>query len=182
MELDIETKKVADSHRIRQSIINTIGDCKFRCIAFDLKLDKYRHNERLLKIIFGVTSIGTISAWFATNNYTVLWATILLAIEVLRVLEPIWNFKKRTEELNSKRLKLALLSVNLEKLYNNISYGFIDIATAIEEHKVLSSEQETILKFPDNMDVKISSKIKKQADVSVRLYLKKTYDIDVSLN
>lgn len=165
---------------IRQTVLNELANCKKRSVLIDLTLDRYKIIHRRINIILGVATIGSISAWLIKHNYDWLWAMILFLVEIIRQVEPFFDFKKITEELKSKRLKLGVLLTEYETLFNKLNYDLISISEAIELSQKLNKKQEEAQDFPNNIKVDFKKGHQVKADESVKLYLNKNYQITYS--
>lgn len=162
---------------IRQSVINGVADCKKRCVLIDLTLDKYKVKHRTINIVLGVASIGSISGWLVSHKFEWLWAIVLFFVEIIRQVEPFFDFKKVTEDLKSKRLTLAILLTEYESLFHKLNYNLITINDAIELNQKLNERQETAQDFPNNLKVNFDKRHSVRADELVKLYLQKNYSI-----
>lgn len=162
---------------IRQTVLNELANCKKRSVLIDLTVDKYKVKHRTINIILGIASIGSISGWLIQHNLDWMWALILFTVELIRQVEPFFDFKKVTEDLKSKRLTLGVLLTEYETLFNKLNYELITIGDAIELNQKLNERQEKAQDFPDNIKVNFKKEHQTKADEIVKLYLLKNYQI-----
>lgn len=167
---------------MRNQIWASLCNYKFKGYCIALLVQKLQKRDRSVNIFLALASSGSIAAWTIWNQYPIVWSAIICSSQVFTAIKPYVPYYKYVKELNAKCLRLDVINIEFEKLWYKIQYKKLDDDQAAElyfDYKKLATE---ILTFNDDTIFTVTKKIETLANYKMKIFLKSTYDTDISLN
>lgn len=157
-------------------------DMKFKSFIFGLLVTKYQRRDRNVNIFLALASSGSIAAWAVWKEYPLLWSSIIALSQVVMTIKPYFPYHKVIKELNSRCLKLNLLNIETERIWNKIQRGKLTDDNIEQYYYDYNKTYAELLNFPDDLVFVTSREIEAKAEDKLKNYLKSFYGIDNSLN
>src|SRR6056297_3155403 len=114
---------------IRNKIWYNLVNSKFKCYYIGFIIDKYQKRSTFINLFLAITSLSSVSAWAIWNVLPWLWAIIIAASNILIAIKPYLKYDKKIKELNEKLAILESIEIEYEKLFFELDYEKVDLAT-----------------------------------------------------
>jgi len=154
---------------------------KFKGFIFGLLVMKYQKLDRNVNIFLALASSGSIAAWAVWKDYPFLWSSIIAFSQVIMAIKPFFPYHKVTKELNSRCLKMELLNIEYERLWNKIQRGKLTDDNIEQYYFDFNKTYAEILSFPDDLVFETSIEIEAKANARMKNFLKTFYGINISI-
>jgi hypothetical protein len=82
--------------------------------------------ERIINIGLAIISTGSLGGFFLWDNAQILWATILVAAQVVTAIKPYLPYAKRSQEIENAIIELTIIYEEIEEKWNDIYSDKLD--------------------------------------------------------
>lgn len=162
---------------IKERIWATFCNMKFKGFILGMLVQKYQRLDRSINIFLALASSGSIAAWAIWKDFPLLWSSIIAISQVITTLKPFFPYYKVAKELNTRCLKMDLINIELERLWNKIQRGKLTEDILEQSYFDFGRSYAEILNFPDDLVFETSEKIKAEANIRMMNFLKTYYGI-----
>jgi hypothetical protein len=165
----------------KEQIWSNLKDTKYKSFILGFLIDKYQRKERRTNVFLVFTSSGSIAVWAVWDFLPLLWSGIIASSQLVTVMKPLFPFSKYIKEFNKKYIQSQSLVMEFEKLFYKIRNNLIDDAVAVEFFFDLRKQQNEIFNFSEETIIDVSEKIKYKANLKMKNYLKRNYQININV-
>lgn len=162
---------------IDDQIWTTLCNVKYNSYCLGFVVSRFQKWERNMNIFLAVTSSGSIAAWAIWTKMPMLWGTIIAASQVVNVIKPFLPYFKYVKELNAKNFQMEMLSIEFEKLWNEVYNKTISPKDKSDCYFKLKDQMVGLLRFGDDTIFEVDDTIKGKAEKQMDIYLKNNYSI-----
>ena len=162
---------------MRTQVWATLNDTKFKGYSLSLLVDQFQRLDRRINIFLAIASSGSIAAWAVWKEHPLVWSSIIAFSQVVTVVKPYFPYFKYVKELNAKCHKIAVLNIELERLWYKIQHKKLTEDLAEKEYYDLRRTIADALIFGDDVVFVVSRDIEKKANEKMRIYLKSHYGV-----
>lgn len=115
--------------------------------------------DRAIKIFMAVASSASIGAWVIWKDFSIIWASIIAASQVLAAISPHLPFKERLKSYSSMVHELEELFIQAESKWNEVAAGMFTEGETNKSRTNIRLQKQKILKknlassvIPENTD------------------------------
>lgn len=105
-----------------------------------------------------------------------LWGIIIACSQILNVIKPYIPYFKYIKELNSKSLRIEILNIDWEELWDKIYDEKMS-----ERYYELKRQMIEIFNFSDEIIFNVDDKLKLKANKQIKIFIKSNYGIDIEI-
>lgn len=163
---------------MRSKIWYKLLDTKFQAYYFEELVIHYQKKDRALNIFLALASIGSVASWAVSNNYELIWASIVAASSVVTVIKPYFPFHKYINEVSKTATQLQNLNLDLERLWYKSENNRLNQDEIFEEFMELKKRCLEILDFNADTIIADKPKLEKRADNLMKGYLRNNFNVD----
>ncbi|SHJ54133.1 hypothetical protein SAMN05444280_12242 [Tangfeifania diversioriginum] len=166
----------------KKRIFNTLLNYKFKYFVLNYISARFFKIDRNLNVFLAFAASGSVATWIIWEKLPILWAGIIVASQIVNVVKPFFPYSKYAKQINEKQNQLKGVLLNFEILWNKIQNNKVDDDKAMTDFFQLKKDIEKILTFPYDTVFSVNKNIKHKANLKMKYYLKRNYDIEVEVN
>ena len=117
---------------------------KYDLFYLESYLEKSVKTSRVIKILLAVFSSGSIAAWATWQNLAFIWGFVIAASQVFSAISSYFPYQKRIKEISNMKLELSHLYYQVEKDWNDIANGVINVTEVNDICYKYKEQWETI--------------------------------------
>jgi hypothetical protein len=153
---------------------------KYKAFQIDVLYTKYQKIDRNINIFLALTSSTSIAAWVFWKEFGILWGILIAISQVITVIKPYFPFHKYIKEFGTKSIKLEMLNLEYEKLWNSLQSNKINEQAAAKIELELRRQSLEICRFSDDVifDLKNQPGVTDRAKKMLSVFLKNNYNVD----
>jgi hypothetical protein len=157
---------------MRNRIWYELVEAKFNSEYLSIYVDQLRRSKKRVDIFLISTSLLSIVGWYKTGGYSEVWASVLLGVQVVRILRN-QIFITNEEIINLKSVLNFYINQthSLEELWYKLDNKKINEKTARLQFSKLREKEELMRRIEKYNKVPDKKKLNKLADIETRKYL-----------
>ena len=167
---------------IQQKVWVTLVNLKFKGFLVHLLVQKYQKLDRNINLFLAIASSSSVGAWAVWKTLPLVWASIIVASQVITVAKPYFPYYKYVKELNSKCLQIESLNLEFERLFNLIQRKKLLEDAGWEMYYDFKKQMNEILSFSDDTIIDAKQSVVQEANQKMKIFLESEYGITISIN
>ncbi|WP_339378235.1 hypothetical protein [Vibrio splendidus] len=143
----------------------------------ELEIENAVKIDRRLKVILAIASSTSIGGWAIWQSYSMIWATVIAASQVITAITPLLPYKTRIKQYSALLGELESLMVHAEFKWNSIASGKLTNEEINKSRFEIASAKQKSIKKHIQTTITTNVKSHRKAELAATEYFELYYNI-----